>query len=225
PPACAAAGVAGKWPSPRGEGEIFAAAEAGKALGLSVRGDELLPRPGVAGWGEGEGNRGMPPTVTSTSLSLASISLPRKSSAYTASAVALVVFQSWVCFCFSNQTLHSSTACRSPITSSNASIISACVSIGARYHHQLNSVSRQNMPISSFVTERSLIDFMMSDGVESVKALRALKRLSAMARWPCDWRLARPSQNLRVWPRKYSTASLCLASIPLSFRKKLRPYR
>src|ERR1044071_67782 len=98
--------------------------------------------------------------------------------------------------------------------------MSACVSIGARYHHQLNSVSRQNMPISSFVTERSLIDFRMSDDVESFETLRALKRFNAMASWPWDCRLARSSQYLRDWSRKYSTASLFFASIVLSFRKK-----
>ena len=57
----------------------------------------------------------------------------------------------------------------------------ACVSIGARYHHQLSSVSRQNIPSSSFVTLRSLMDFMMSVGVESVEPLKALNRFSAMA--------------------------------------------
>src|SRR5207247_8869143 len=104
--------------------------------------------------------------------------------AYTASAVALVVFQSWVCFCLSSQTLHSSTALASLITSSNASIISACVSMGARYHHQLNSVSRQNMPISSLVTLRSLIACMMSFGVESLSELTELNRFRARERWP-----------------------------------------
>ena len=93
----------------------------------------------------------------------------------TASAVALVVFQSWVCFCLSSHTRASSTAWASPMTSSNASIISACVSIGARYHHQLSSVSRQNMPISSLLTERSLIERMMPWAVS-----RSANRLSAI---------------------------------------------
>src|SRR5437016_10303504 len=96
-----------------------------------------------------------------------------------ASAVAFVVFQS-CCFCFSSHTLHSSTACLSPITSSNASIISACVSIGARYHHQLSSVSRQNIPISSFVTLRSLMDFMMSVGVESLRSEEHTSELQSL---------------------------------------------
>ncbi len=75
------------------------------------------------------------PSVTSTSASDFSRLSPRSSSAYTASAVAFVVFQSCVCFCLSSQTLQSSTAFSSFITSSNASTIIACVSIGA-WHHE-----------------------------------------------------------------------------------------
>ena len=97
--------------------------------------------------------------------------------------------------------------------------------MGARYHHQLSSVSRQNMPISSFDTLRSLMDFMMSLGVESLKELKALKRWSAMARWPWVWRQSVLSQNFRACLRKKSTAVLCCGAMAMSLRKKLRPYR
>ena len=51
--------------------------------------------------------------------------------------------------------------------------MSAWVSIGARYHHQLSSVSRQNMPISSLVTLRSLMRLHDVAGVESLSLLSA----------------------------------------------------
>ena len=109
-----------------------------------------------------------------------------------ASAVALVVFQSCVCFCLSIHTLQSSTAFWSFMTSSKASIMTACVSIGARYHHQENSKSRQNMPSSSSLTERSLSDFMIAFGV----SLSVPKRVRAKAMCPSDWRLPTLSQCL-----------------------------
>ena len=129
------------------------------------------------------------PTVTSTSASDFSRFSPRRSSAYTASAVAFVVFQSWVCFCLRSHTLQSSTAVWSFITSSNASIIMACVSIGARNQNCCNSRSRQNIPVSSFETDRSLIDAMMPRA-----AGRSLTRFSATARCAWLWRWASCSQ-------------------------------
>ena len=50
----------------------------------------------------------------------------------------------------------------SPATSSKTSTMSAWVSMGARYHHQLSSASRQNMPSSSSVTARSRREFTMA---------------------------------------------------------------
>src|SRR5262245_16947504 len=99
----------------------------------------------------------------------------------------------------------------------------AWVSMGARYHHQLSSVSRQNMPNSSFVTLRSLIDLMMSLGVEFFGSVEEPKRWRAMARGACDWRSATLSQWARDWARKKSTAFWCWAATGLSLRKKLRP--
>ena len=107
--------------------------------------------------------------------------------------MALVVFQSWVCFCLSSQTLQSSTDFSSAITSSKASIITAWVSIGAWNHHHDSSVSRQNMPISSVLTERCLIEFIMPCGVSL-----SPKRFRAKARCPCDWRQASFSQYVRA---------------------------
>ena len=108
------------------------------------------------------------------------------------------------------------------MTSSKASIISAWVSMGARYHHQLNSVSRQKRPSSASVTLRSLSDFRMSVGVESLNELKALNRLSAMARWPCVWRQSVFSQCWRDCLRKKSTADLFGGAMGASLRKKLR---
>ena len=130
---------------------------------------------------------------TRTGVSDASQSPPRSSSAYTASAVALVVFQSCVCFCLSSHTRHSSTATESCATSSNASISVACVSMGARYHHHDISSSRQNIPISSLVTACSRIERRIACAVTG-----SPKRCSASASWPCDWRASSCSQKRRA---------------------------
>jgi hypothetical protein len=81
------------------------------------------------------------------------------------------------------------------MTSSNASIIIACDSIGARHHHHERSSSRQNMPSSSFDTDRSCSERTIARAV-----LGSPNRCSASARWPCDCRLPSGSQYFRACP-------------------------
>src|SRR5215470_4279146 len=100
--------------------------------------------------------------------------------------------------------------------------MSACVSMGARYHHQLNSVSRQNMPISSFDTLRSFNEAMIARRVSSLIELNEANRSRASAKWPWVWRHWVWSQYFRDWFRKNSTAFLLGLAIGRSFRKKLR---
>ncbi len=79
--------------------------------------------------------------------------------------MALVVFQSVVCFSFSRYRRSSFTRASSLATSWKASIISAWVSVGKSHQYQPALKFFQYMPNSSLRVARSPSDFMMSCAV------------------------------------------------------------
>ena len=130
-----------------------------------------------------------PPTVTVTASCEASRSSPRPSSAATASAVARLPSQRLVRFCESSHAFSPSTAAASPATSSKASIMIDCVSIGALAQlHHTGCGSRHHIPCqlptlkSSWLSSPVLRCLRLSTIESAVSWSPA--RLSAIARCP-----------------------------------------
>src|SRR5690606_21378074 len=112
-----------------------------------------------------------------------------------ASVVAWVVCHRLVCLFFSSQVFRLSMVLVSSVISEKASIIKACVSIGAWCQNQLGLFDFQYMPISS---EYTLVSFKDSKILFAVKISPFRYKTNAIR--PLSYKGA-VNQYFLIWPR------------------------